>query len=71
MERQREGIAIAKREGKYKGGKRKRIDNFAEYYARYKNRQMTKSALAIELAISRPTLDKMIVEFENAKAVDS
>lgn len=28
LERQREGIAIAKREGKYRGGKRKRIDNF-------------------------------------------
>jgi len=29
LERQREGIAIAKRNGKYKGGKRKEITNFA------------------------------------------
>ena len=28
LERQREGIAIAKREGKYKGGKHKEISNF-------------------------------------------
>ncbi len=67
LERQREGIAIAKREGKYKGGKRKKIDNFTEYYNRYKSRQMTKSALARALAISRPTLDKMIAEFEASK----
>lgn len=71
LERQREGIAIAKREGKYKGGKRKRIDNFTEYYNRYKSRKMTKSALARELEISRPTLDKMITELEALKAIES
>ena len=64
LERQREGIAIAKRSGKYKGGKRKTIDNFAEYYGRYISRKITKSALAHELSISRPTLDKLIKEFE-------
>lgn len=68
LERQREGIAIAKRVGKYKGGKRKSIDNFTEYYTRYKSREMTKSALARELAISRPTLDKLIAEFEASKS---
>jgi len=62
LERQREGIAIAKRNGKYKGGKRKDIPNFAEHYARYESREITKSALAKELNISRPTLDKMINE---------
>lgn len=66
LERQREGIAIAKREGKYKGGKRKSIDNFAEHYARYMSRQITKAALARELGISRPTLDKMIREYNEA-----
>lgn len=66
LDRQREGIAIAKREGKYKkcGTKRKTVDNFAEAYARYKSRQITKSALAKELNISRPTLDKLIKEYE-------
>lgn len=64
LERQREGIAIAKREGKYKGGKRKTVRNFAESYTRYKNREITKSALAKELNISRPTLDKLIKEYE-------
>lgn len=64
LERQREGIAIAKQQGKYKGGKRKSIPNFASHYTRYKTREISKSALARELKISRPTLDKLIAEFE-------
>lgn len=67
LERQREGIAIAKRNGKYKGGKRKTVNNFAECYARYMSREITKSALAAELHISRPTLDRMINEFERKR----
>lgn len=67
LERQREGISIAKRNGKYKGGKRKDIANFSEHYARYKSREITKTALAKELNISRPTLDKIIIEFEENK----
>lgn len=67
LERQREGIAIAKREGKYKGGKHKEVSNFPEHYARYMSRSITKSALARELGISRPTLDRMIQEFEQSK----
>lgn len=66
LDRQREGIAIAKRNGKYRkcGGKQKTIGNFSEYYERYKNRELTKSALAVELNISRPTLNKLISEYE-------
>lgn len=64
LDRQREGIAIAKKNGKYKGGKRKKIYGFPEAYARYKNRKLTKTALAAELHISRPTLDKLIREYE-------
>lgn len=63
LERQREGIAIARRNGKYKGGKRKTVNNFAEHYARYMSREISKSALARELNISRPTLDKLIAEY--------
>lgn len=62
LERQREGIAIAKREGKYKGRKAITIVNFDIHYQRYLTRQITKSALARELNISRPTLDKLILE---------
>ena len=63
LERQREGIALAKRDGKYKGGKKKEVSNFAEQYARYMSREITKSELARVLCISRPTLDRMIKEY--------
>lgn len=64
LERQREGIAIAKRAGKYKGGKSKKIPDFQTHYNRYKTRELTKAALARELGISRPTLNKLITEYE-------
>ena len=67
LERQREGIAIAKRNGKYKGGKRKTVNDFAGHYARYMSREITKSVLARELNISRPTLDKLIAEYNKNK----
>ena len=66
LDRQREGIAIAKKNGKYKGGKCKKVYGFPEAYARYKNREITKTALAAELHISRPTLDKLIKEYEKS-----
>lgn len=62
LDRQREGIAIAKAEGKYKGGKRKSVPGFEEGYARYQKRLISKSQLARELHISRPTLNKLIRE---------
>ena len=48
LERQREGIAIAKEQGKYKGRSVKAIDEeeFARYYAQYKLRKISKSKLA-------------------------
>lgn len=64
LERQREGIEIAKREGKYKGRKPITIDSeqFKQGYSKYLNREMTKTQLAKELNVSRPTLDKLIRE---------
>ena len=68
LERQREGIQIAKREGVYKGRKPVEIDTekFKAQYNRYMNREITKCQLAKELKVSRPTLDKMIKEFAAA-----
>ena len=64
LERQRSGIAIAKAEGKYKGGQVKKIDDdlFNEQYQEYQSRKITKAELAKRLGISRPTLDKLIKE---------
>lgn len=67
LERQREGIAIAKEKGLYKGRKEIKIDNFEEYYNRYKNREFNKTQLAKELGVSRPTLDKLIKDYEGDK----
>lgn len=64
LERQKEGIAIAKAKGKYKGRKEIKIDNFKEYYDRYLKRELNKGQLASMLNISRPTLDKLINEHE-------
>lgn len=64
LERQREGIAIAKREGKYKGRKAVIVPNIQEYYDRYMSRQDTKTSIATELGISRTTLDKLFKEYK-------
>ena len=64
LERQREGIAIAVKEGKYKGRKEVKVDDFAAHYARYKGREVNKAQLAAELNVSRPTLDKLIKAHE-------
>lgn len=69
LERQREGIAIAKRDGKYKGGKAKTVADFADHYSRYKTREITKSALARQLGVSRPTLDRLIAEHESTAGI--
>lgn len=65
LERQKEGIAIAKRKGIYKGRKAVNIPDFDIHYKRYMNREISKSKLAVELNISRPTLDKLIEEHNN------
>ena len=68
LERQREGIAIAKRAGKYKGRKAVSIPNIGEYYDRYMSRQGTKTSIAAELGISRATLDKLFREYKSDSA---
>lgn len=63
LERQKEGIALAKEAGAYKGRKPIEADErFDEVYAAYLRREMTKAAAAKALGVSRPTFDKMIKE---------
>lgn len=64
LERQREGIAIAKKEGKYKGRKPIKIDDkvFNELYNKYMSRNINKTVFAKKLNISRPTLNKILKE---------
>lgn len=63
LERQREGIAIAKKAGKYKGRKKISVPDIEVYYQRYMKRQATKTSLAKELGISRTTLDKLFKNY--------
>lgn len=63
LERQREGIEIAKKEGKYKGRGKIEIPSIGKCYERYKNRKINKTNLAKELKISRPTLNKLFDEY--------
>jgi DNA invertase Pin-like site-specific DNA recombinase len=64
LERQKEGIAIAKKNGVYKGRKPVNIndDTFQFEYERYKRREINKGEFASALGISRPTLDKLLKE---------
>ena len=62
LERQKEGITIAKRAGKYQGRKKVTIANINEHYHRYMHREVSKSELSKELKVSRPTLDRLFKE---------
>ena len=64
LERQAEGIAIAKAKGVYKGRKPIEVSNFSEYYDKWKTRECSKSDLMKILGISRPTLNHLFREYE-------
>lgn len=67
LERQREGIAIAKEQGKYKGRKQVKPEAWKEAYSKYKAREIKSvSELAKVLGISRPTVYKLIEQEEQA-----
>lgn len=63
LERQREGIAEAKKDGKYKGRQEVKRSDIGTHYQRYMNREISKPKLAKELNVSRVTLDKLFKEY--------
>ena len=63
LERQREGIAIAKEKGKYKGTKAiEKPSNWAEVYGLYKNRTITGTKAIELLGLKRNTFYKFVNE---------
>ena len=64
LERHREGIAIAKKEGKYKGRKKIKRTDIDIHYDRYMSRKASKTQIANELGISRNTLTRLFNEYE-------
>ena len=66
LERQRDGIAVAKKQGKYKGRKKvPKPANFKEVYQKWLNRQITSISAIRELNISEYAFYKFVRE-ENA-----
>ena len=67
-QRQAEGIAIAKEQGKYKG--RKEIDfpeNWAEVYDQWKNRKIKGNEAMEKLGLKRNTFYRLIKKYEEKK----
>ena len=64
LDRQREGIAIARQKGAYKGRNKVVVKDFNRYYDRYMRREVSKAGIAKELGISRPTVDRLIREHQ-------
>jgi len=61
LERQREGIAIAKSQGKFKGRKEiERPDQWSEIYGLYKNRAITGTDAMNRLGLKRNTFYKFV-----------
>ena len=54
-QRQKEGIEIAKEQGKYKGRPEKQIDNFCEIYQQWKAGKITATKASKQLGVSRST----------------
>lgn len=63
--RQREGIEIAKREGKYKGRAKKEVDRgiFDDLLSQYACGKLNKTQFATMLNVSRPTLNRILKEY--------
>lgn len=66
LERQAEGIEIAKREGRYEncGRKKKQLaDDYENLIQQYVDGRVTKVQLAVMLNVSRPTLNRILKEY--------
>lgn len=69
LERQREGIVIAKAAGKFKGRKPiKCPENFEDVYNKWKNRKLTSNEAMEKLGLKRNTFYKFIKEYESAQS---
>lgn len=65
LERQREGIAIAKRKGVYKGRKEiQKPKNWDEVYSKWKNRELTGVKAMEQLGLKKSTFYKFVKEEE-------
>lgn len=71
-ERQRQGIEIARKDGKYKGGK-KRINipnNFEEEYTKWKLEQQTAKTTMEHCCLKKNTFYTLVKEFEKIRKME-
>ncbi|MDD6488227.1 MAG: recombinase family protein [Clostridia bacterium] len=73
LERQKEGIAEAKKQGKYKGRKPIKVDNeqFKAIYKRWKNGEITARQAMAELNLKPDTFYRRVKKYEQANTKDN
>lgn len=69
-QRQREGIEIAKEQGKYKGRPVKKVDGFENIYQQWKDKKITAAGASRQLGISRSTFYRKAAEYEDNEIID-
>lgn len=70
LERQMQGIRIAKQAGKYKGRKPKTIEGFEGVYKQWGENKITSEQAAKLLGVSRSTFYRRVKTYEESKTVD-
>ena len=63
-QRQKEGIEIAKEQGKFKGRPAKQLDTFDEIYQQWKSGNITATFASMQLNISRSTFYRKVTAYE-------
>lgn len=63
LERQKEGIAAAKKEGRYKGRKEKVLEDFDEVYEAWKKKEITAVKAADRLGVTRATFYNRVKKY--------
>lgn len=69
LERQREGIAIAKAEGRMTGRPKKQIDDFENIYNKVKGGELSATKAAKQLGISRSTWYRISKDYEDENTI--
>lgn len=69
-ERQREGIDIAIKEGRYDGRPKKKLEGFEDIYKEWKEKRISASGASRVLNIARSTFYRRVEEYEEEQKID-
>ncbi len=70
LERQRQGIALARQYGKYRGRKRKKLSDFDNIYQQWLDDKITAQQAAKLLDVSRSTFYRRVKELEDKDIIE-